>query len=116
MNLLPHFTKDKYCKQLTMHQENYDIPFNLGYRKDFRYGADISTTIVKLKEDGTIKTFFQKWIYDPDCNVALENDQFSWTYFSGLLIVISCVVGLCAVVLWVFEYIYVRRKLMKTKD
>lgn len=81
-----------------------------GFRKNYTFGKIISDTLLDLQDAVDGESYLKKkWFLDY-CHDYTPVEQFHWTYFSGLLVIVgfTVAIGLC---INVMEYFFVERKL-----
>jgi len=79
---------------------------SFAYRKNFTYGQTISTAVQELRDSNGLEYTTEKWFGQLPCTGTVLQ-QFNWTYFSGLLVVVglALLVGIC---INVIEHVYVK--------
>ena len=79
------------------------------FRKNYTFGKMISDTLLDLQDAVDESSYLKKkWFLDY-CHDYTPAEQFHWTYFSGLLVVVgfTVAIGICVNLV---EYFFVARK------
>ena len=102
--------------ELEFHEKTiYKHGLSFAYRKNFSYGQTISDAMQELSDVDGFERTTEKWISQLLCMGVVSSQQFDWTYFSGLLIIIgfALLFGICVNAV---EYIYFYLKRVKTDN
>lgn len=76
------------------------------YSKNFSYGETISDMIALMRDFGEFEEIKSKWYSSSPCQSVPNAEQFDWTYFSGILIIV-CVTLAIGIVLNSLEHAFV---------
>ena len=58
------------------------------YGIDFKFGEEISKTVLKLRENNKIDHLYEKWVFIPQClSSNVEFSQFDINYFGGIMLI-----------------------------
>ena len=66
------------------------------YSKNFSYGETISSMVGLMRDFGEFEEMKLKWYSSSPCQSVPNAEQFDWTYFSGILIIVlvTLVIGI----------------------
>lgn len=76
------------------------------YNKNFPYGKVISNAIDSMRDNGEFELLESKWYPAAPCQSVPTAEQFEWTYFSGIVIIL-CVTFAIGIVINSIEHIFV---------
>ena len=105
----------KYCGKLVLYREHrFSEDMAFAVQKGSSLGAMVSSSILKLTENGRLQQIIEKWKDKHYCEKLKQHHQFPWQYGGGLLLLLVISVGVCVVIL-IAENLYTYRRTMVIK-
>lgn len=87
------------------------------YRKDFPFGKTISNLMVKMRQHGDFEDLKIRWYSSSPCDGIKPVEQFNWTYFSGIMVIVGVMlaIGIC-INLFEHSIVFLRKLYLKNKE
>ena len=105
----------KYCGKLILYrEERFSEDMAFAVQKGSSLGAQVSSSILKLTENGRLQQILDKWKDKHYCENIKRHHHFPWQYGGGLLLLLGISVGVCVVIL-IVENLYTYRRTMVLK-
>eukprot|EP00111_Clytia_hemisphaerica_P000282 TCONS_00000718-protein len=117
--VLQRITSELGCpKEIELLEESFIGTHGLSfaYRKNFPYGKTISNTLLGLYQTGALIRLRKKWFPSSHCKGKTPVQQFDWTYFSGILVIVGYTVIIGIFVNLIEHFYMFLRKMYKSKS